>query len=380
MAKLKLTPTAKLLSQLISIPSVNPVGDPGTTQTGEKALAQYLGHYLKEAGAQVKITHIEKNRPNVLAVFPCKSRKPVRRILLAPHSDTVSVSGMRISPFQPKVTAGKLYGRGASDTKGSIAAMLTALKNHFSEGFKSQDTEVSFISLMGEEAGNVGAFAHTKVCPKYDLVIVGEPTDLRIVYAHKGALWLRITTKGKACHASMPHEGENAIEVMSRVINFLKKELGDILEAKSNAHLGTSTMSIGTIQGGSKINIVPDTCSIELDFRLIPEFPHKEFVKILRTALKVIDSSIKLEIIASCPISMVDPQKKIITEILPACRGVAVSPWFSDAGIYNLKKIPAIALGPGSIKQAHTADEYIRLTELEAGTRCFTQILKTLAP
>ena len=373
-----LSPTVKLLQDLISIPSVNPQGDPGTPHTGEKEIAEFLGDYLRKAGADVSLQKVEKDRPNLIAIFPTANKRSKQRILFAPHTDTVSVSNMVIDPFEPQIKSGKVFGRGASDTKGPMAAMLVALKEHF-QTCKDSNTEITFAGLMGEEAGNLGAVEHAKKCPKYDFAIIGEPTDLRIIHAHKGTLWLRITTKGKACHASTPKDGENAIDTMSEVIRFLKEDLADILEAKADPYLGISTLNISTISGGSKVNIVPDKCSLELDLRLVPSLSHKTFISTLREALKAIDNNIKLEIICNSPGHHIDPQHPLISHILPATKGISVAPWFCDASIYAKKRIPAVALGPGSIKQAHTNNEYIRISELEAGTKCFKKVLNLLA-
>ncbi|MEM9445485.1 MAG: M20 family metallopeptidase [Verrucomicrobiota bacterium] len=374
-----LSPTAKLLGDLIKIPSVNPQGSPGTSQTGEQEIATYIADFLKKVGGDVSLKTIELGRPNLIAVFSTSNKRPKRRVLFAPHLDTVSVSNMTVDPFDPLIKGGKLYGRGSSDTKGPMAAMLIALKDFFQRPRQNYNTEFTFAGLMGEEAGNLGAIAHAKTCPKYDLAIVGEPTDLRIVHAHKGTLWLRIITKGRACHASMPQEGENAIDMMSEVLRYLKEDLSNILESKTDRYLRTSTLNISTISGGSKINIVPDCCTLEVDFRLVPAFSHRAFISTLRQALKAIDKTIKIEIIGDCPGLYLDPQHPMISLILPATKGISVAPWFCDASIYAQKKIPAVALGPGSIKQAHTSNEHIRLSALEAGTRCYSKILNLLA-
>ena len=146
-----------LLSELIRIPSVNPDGDPGTDRVGEKACAEFTGQYLRQAGAEVRYDEVLPGRPNVVARFPAdRPGKP--RLLFAPHTDTVSVTGMTINPFGGEQHQGKIWGRGSSDTKGSMAAMLTALNNRRAT-LAGLSHEIWFAGLMGEEAGQHGSKA-----------------------------------------------------------------------------------------------------------------------------------------------------------------------------------------------------------------------------
>ncbi len=182
----------RLLEELVAIPSVNPAGDPGTPHVNEQALAVHLEKWTRKAGAASELMPVLPDRPNLLATW--KPLRPVKtRLCFAPHTDTVSVAGMTVAPFSPTIRRGRLYGRGASDTKGPMAAMLWAIAEWWRTGGRESSVEVTFAGLMGEEAGNDGAHALAARRPKLkaDLVIVGEPTDLKIVTAPQGSPLVR---------------------------------------------------------------------------------------------------------------------------------------------------------------------------------------------
>ena len=193
-------------------------------------------------------------------------KKP--RLLFAPHTDTVSVGGMTIEPFGGEVRDGRVWGRGASDTKGTMAAMLWALRS-MRERLPSLGHEVWFAGLCSEEAGQYGARTLAEQ-ERFDFVVAGEPTGLDAVVAHKGALWLTLTTRGRAVHAAEPERGENAIYKMADVLRWIRDDLPAVLGTAEHPLLGRTTVSAGTVNGGSKINIVPDSCTAEVDIRYLP--------------------------------------------------------------------------------------------------------------
>ena len=256
-----------LLRELIRIPSVNPDGDPGTTRTGERECASFVADFLQGCGAEASIEEILPGRPNVIGRFPSQAKgKP--RLLFAPHTDTVSVAGMTVDPFAADLSEGKVWGRGASDTKGSMAAMLIALRES-RDIMPGLSREIWFAGLMGEEAGQEGAKT-LSARERFDFAIVGEPTRLQIVNAHKGAAWLTLRARGRAAHASTPQNGENAIEKMVEALDVLRRELQTDFSSRIDQTLGAPSFNIGTIHGGTKINIVPDACEVLLDIRTIP--------------------------------------------------------------------------------------------------------------
>jgi acetylornithine deacetylase/succinyl-diaminopimelate desuccinylase-like protein len=362
--------TTELLRDLVRIPSVNPDGDPGTEQVGEQACAEFLAGWLRDLGAEVSLDDVLPGRPNVVARFP-SDRPGKPRLLFAPHTDTVSVVGMTIDPFGGEIRDGKLWGRGASDTKGPMAAMLAALKK-CRDILPSLSHEIWFTGLVGEEAGQHGAKA-LAAKEKFDFVVVGEPTSLEVVHTHKGSAWLTLETTGRAVHASTPDRGENAVDKMLDVLEFLRPALRDHVAPFTHDVLGKPTFNIGTIVGGSKVNIVPDRCQVMVDMRTVPGQDVQPLVGTLKDRFPLLTVSMR-----SSAVLFTDPSHPVVAK-LAACGAPPVgAPWFCDAAIFAASGSPAVAIGPGSIAQAHTADEWISVEDLEAGTAFFEKFLRSL--
>src|ERR1700726_2424729 len=252
-----------LCQALVQIPSENPSGS--TASHGEEAIARFVGEFLESLGARVEFEEIGPGRPNVYGLWPVPSGTH-QRILFAPHLDTVTVEGMTIDPFLAERLNGKLYGRGASDTKGSMAAMLWALK---SVDLSKLDVAVGFAGLADEEFEQLGARA-CAARKMADFAIVGEPTNLDVVYTHKGTAWIEIETRGKSVHASLPETGINAIDRMMDTLKILNERFPEICFVEPDPVLGKPTLSTGRIRGGAKINVVPDRCYAEVDIRILP--------------------------------------------------------------------------------------------------------------
>lgn len=366
----------ELLQELVRIPSVNPAGDPGNNQVGEQAIAEFLAEFCRETlGAETELDQVLPGRPNLIARLPHRSDAK-RRLLLAPHIDTVSVRGMSIDPFSGEIRDGRLWGRGACDTKGTIAAMLWALIG-MRDQLETLDHEIWFIGLMGEEAGHTGARA---LAPKLkaDFALIGEPTENQIVYTHKGSLWLRLKTKGKSAHSSRPELGDNAIYKMADVLRCIRDEFATELAAHSDPVLGSPTCNAGMVHGGSKINIVPETCEVELDIRTIPSQHTPELVDQVRQRLRQAHPEIEVEVINEA-LSLQTPEDNPYVRLFAQQgAGLCGAPWFCDASIIADAGIPAVAAGPGSIQQAHTADEWISVEAVEEGVTFYRRFLEAL--
>jgi acetylornithine deacetylase/succinyl-diaminopimelate desuccinylase-like protein len=364
----------ELLQELIRIPSVNPEGDPGTSHTGEQAIAGWLAGWLKAEfpQARVELREAQPGRPNVVARFAdTGGGKP--RLLLAPHTDTVSVGGMTIAPFGGELREGRVWGRGASDTKGTMAAMLWGLREA-RDSLPGLGHEVWFAGLCSEEAGQYGARALAAE-ERFDFVVAGEPTGLDAVIAHKGALWIKLTTRGRAVHAAEPERGENAIYKMADLLRCIRDELPAELGPEEHPLLGRTTASAGVVSGGSKINIVPDICTAEVDIRYLPD--DATIFERVSARLRSVDPGVEIEESRSQPM-LTDPGHPVI-RLLESCGSRCIgAPWFSDAGVFSAAGMPAIALGPGSIAQAHTRDEWITVQDLEKGVVFFRDFLRRL--
>ncbi len=360
----------ELLQDLVAIPSVNPEGNPGTDRTGEQAIADYVAGFLRTCGAEVQVRHIAIGRPNVIATFtPDQS---AAHLAFAPHLDTVSVAGMTIPPFDPVVRNNRVHGRGSSDTKGPMAAALWAL-HEWAHGPSRKDSRITwtFLGLMGEEATNEGAMAVAKAGFSCDLAMALEPTELGVVTAHKGALWLEITTSGVACHGSTPDKGKSAIYAMRRVLEHLEMKTIPALAHDAHGKLGHSTLNVGTISGGSKINIVPDACRIEVDCRVVPGIDGEKFRADLEAELRTTVPEASVRLVRFAPPLATDEKLPWVGRLGEAARGLTTAPWFSDASYLSGPHCPAVCIGPGSIAQAHTKDEFISLHDLEEGAHFF---------
>jgi acetylornithine deacetylase/succinyl-diaminopimelate desuccinylase-like protein len=253
-----------------------------------------------------------------------------------------------------------------------MASMLCALSRLGNE-LAGLSHEIWFAGLMGEESGQFGAKALASL-EHFDFVIAGEPTDLKTVHAHKGSLWVTLTSHGKAVHASAPDRGENAIYIMTSAIEAIRRQV--IPEISRNEHplLGRTTLSVGTIRGGSKTNIVPDHCEATIDIRVIPGDDPEQIIALIRQAAPGLD----VEYQGSAPL-FTDPDHPLIGKLSALGATPTGAPWFCDAAVFAAKAMPSIALGPGSIAQAHTADEFITVSDLEAGADFFETFLRSLA-
>lgn len=365
----------RLCQSLVRIPSVNPDDNPGTHLTGEAHCAQWIADWIKTEfpDATISMPEVLPNRPNIIARFASgKPGKP--RLLFAPHTDTVSVAGMTIDPFGGFIESGRVYGRGASDTKGPMAAMLAAL-HAAREVLSDLSHEIWFAGLAGEEAGQHGAHA-LAARERFDLVIAGEPTELDFVHTHKGSMFLTLTTRGVAVHGARPHEGRNAIYPMADLLRLVRDEIAPWLATFQHPVLGHSTVSAGTITGGSKTNVVPDFCRATLDLRTVPS-QGLAFQEELFGKLRQCCPELEIDMYRSFPLhTSLDHSLLDLLQRLGALPSGA--PWFCDAAVFAHKGSPAIAMGPGSIAQAHTKDEWIATEDLEEGAMFFESFLRSM--
>ncbi|GAB4181244.1 MAG: ArgE/DapE family deacylase [Terrimicrobiaceae bacterium] len=360
--------TTSLLRELIRIPSVNPEGEPGVAEPGEGELAKYLADWLGKRGADVELREVVPGRPNVIGRFP-SALPGSPRLLLAPHTDTVSVAGMTIDPFGGEIQEGRIWGRGASDTKGPMAAMLTAI-DRCQSILSGLGWEIWFAGLMGEEAGLLGSRSLAAE-EKFDMVIVGEPTELATVCAHKGSGTVRICAEGRSAHASTPEAGTNAIDRALGSLECLRAAFRHCAAGVSHQVLGGPTLSVGTIRGGTKSNVIPDHCLIEVDLRTVPGFEAEAVVAAAES------EGVKLDLRTAPPLDT-DPGHPLIRKLSDLGAAPSWAPWFCDAAAFAAVGTPAVALGPGSIAQAHTADEWIAVEDLERGADFFEAFLRSL--
>jgi acetylornithine deacetylase/succinyl-diaminopimelate desuccinylase-like protein len=377
----------KLLRELIALPSVNPAfastADGGRQllqdYAGENKVGEFVSAVAARSGLDVEFQEVLPTRFNVLARLS-PTRRPRQRILLAPHLDTVGVA--HPDAFVPRLKNGRIHGRGACDTKGSVAAMLSAVCEVAKMKQRPAETEIIFAGLIDEENAQAGSRALAKSVFKADLAIVGEPTCLQVVTAHKGSLWLELETRGKSAHGAMPHLGQNAVHEMARIVDLLQTLYAQSLKKRRHPLLGHPTVSVGVICGGTQANIVPNQCTITVDRRTLPgeteSTVHREIMQFLRS--RNLDARIKDTKLAPCVPMETDPAIPLIKQFMQ-CVGQRKSVgthFFCDAAVLSEGGIPSVVFGPGDIAQAHTADEWISVAQLERAKDMLVGFLRSV--
>jgi acetylornithine deacetylase/succinyl-diaminopimelate desuccinylase-like protein len=371
-----MSPVVELLQTLIRIPSVNPEGSPGCPHTGEQAMADFVAQWMAARGAHTWQEEVLPGRPNVFARFGAGKRP---RLLLAPHTDTVGIEGMTVDPFGGEIRDGRLYGRGASDTKGTLAAMMMALAEIGAERLEALGCEITLAGLMAEETGQHGSRHLAATHEPFDFALIGEPTECDIVHTHKGCSWIVLETKGVACHGSTPERGQSAIAAMTPVVVPLLTDFVQHLTEGPFSHpvLGTPTLNIGQIRGGTRTNIVPDHCEIHLDLRETPALRAAGAIDILRAWLDAHGfTGVRIASVASAPPLDTPVEHPAIQQLIALGAKPVGAPWLCDAAWLAEKGTPAVAAGPGSIAQAHTRDEFLSLADLEAGVVFYRRFIE----
>lgn len=336
----------------------------------EHQVTAYLEEFFRSLGVRCERQTIAPQRDNIVARYDAGAR---RTIVFEVHQDIVPVDGMTIDPFGGEVRDGKLYGRGACDVKGGMAAMLTAFARLVREKPKGA-ANVILACTVDEEHTFLGVQRLAQGL-KADAAIVAEPTQLKIVHAHKGVVRWTIATPGRSCHSSRPEQGVNAIYRMAKVLSALQRYAEQLRQSPADPRLGPPTLSVGRIEGGLSVNTVPDFCRIEIDRRLIPgEDPQTAQRQAWDSLLRQTDVDVPFtfsELWLKCPALPPCPSPELIQRLGDAIQSVTGSyeqeavPYGTDASTLALAGVPSLVFGPGDIAQAHTADEWIELTQVE---------------
>ena len=341
------------------------------TDVTEVAQAEWLRQLLAGWGGRVRVDEVLPGRVNVVAAFP--GQDPSRSILFEAHGDTVGGD----VPVRLDAAAGRLYGRGTCDTKGAMAAMLAAVQRLLAAQERPPVT-VYFASTCKEESGCEGVRALLASGFRADLTVVGEPTQLKIIRAHKGAWRCRIVTRGVAAHSSAPERGDNAIYRMRQVLELLERHYPAQLAARQDLLLGAPTLSVGTIRGGSAVNVVPDRCEIEVDWRVVPGQSTVELLADLRARLPEAD----VTPCESYPAFREADDSPVVVLAQRACTAVlgrpaplSAVPWAANAGFFREACLPSVIIGPGEIAQAHTAGEFVELRQVEQAAEIYRQMM-----
>ena len=353
-----------------------------TLEKGELAVAKAISDELSRSGVACRIDCWDKTRANVVAQVKSKGGRAA--LLFACHLDVVPADGKswKNPPFAAVEKKGRIYGRGAADMKGGIAAAVTAIKEIVASKIGLQG-DIVFLGAAGEETDSCGAgrlvACRIKQFPELAGVVVTEPTNFDVVTAHRGLLWLQISAKGKAAHGSTPQLGINAINLMRLLLNELDK-----FKIKSHPHklLGNCSMSINTIAGGNAINIVPDKCTITMDIRTLPKQKHQRIIEDLRkifAKLKqknpVFDAEVSIirDVVALETDNRCDFVRRFCSAVgIDETKAVGFTtdgPYFASLGL------PVVIFGPGKPEICHKPNEYIEITDLQKAVDYYKKIV-----
>ncbi len=364
--------TTRLLRDLVTLPSVNPMGRGlQGPEIYEHRVTAYLRDFFQGLGVAFEVQPVAPLRENIVARWDAPGAR--RTLVFEAHQDTVPTDNMTIEPFGATIDNGRLYGRGACDIKGGLAAMLAAFARLVRERPRGA-ANVLMACSVDEEFTKLGAKRLTEGL-RADAAVVAEPTNLDIVNTHKGAVRWHLRTTGRSCHSSRPDQGVNAIYRMARVLNGIERYAQQLQGSKAHPVLGPATMSVGVIGGGTSVNTVPEHCCIEIDRRLLPGEDGKAAVEDLVRFLK---TSAGLDSEFHCdppwttdPALAPDHSTALVAELgraIDEVRGnhqVIGVPYGTDASTIAEGGIPAVVFGPGDIARAHTADEWVPLDEVE---------------
>jgi len=365
-------PVIGTLADLVRINSINPAYQGGVP---EAAVADYMEDFFAARGIPYLRQEVLPGRPNFIACLA--GRDPSRRLVFEAHMDTAGVAGMEIPPFEPAIRGGRLYGRGSCDTKAGLAAMMHAL----AALGEQPPCEVWLCGAADEEHSFRGVL---KLCEglRADGAVVAEPTSLRLVVATKGCLRFRIRARGVAAHSSKPHLGVNAIAHMALVVLALEDEAG-ALARSPHPLLGPGTLNVGTIHGGTQINIVPDDCAIEVDRRLLPgEDPYEvlRHYRELVAGIQGVEARVEDPLLVDYPLET-PPDAAVARAAASALASLGLDstpagvPYGSDASKLARAGVPAIVAGPGTIDQAHAAEEYVECAEVERAVEFYRRLI-----
>ncbi|MDE0768889.1 MAG: ArgE/DapE family deacylase [Opitutaceae bacterium] len=355
----------ELLKSLIRIPSVNPVyGGPGELQVQE-----FVENWLSKRAIDYRLQEVFPGRNNVVArIGPAD--KPA--ILIEAHMDTVGVDGWAMGdPFEPVEKDGRLYGRGSCDTKASLATFL-----QLAECLAARESDLKyallFAATVDEESQQHGAFKLSELVGDMNVggALTGEPTRSEIVTKHKGACRYSIQARGKAAHGSTPELGENAIYKIARIVEKLNRCGTLMSQEETLPFIERGSLNVGKIGGGIGFNIVPDSCSIELDRRL----GVNEAVESAREGIESIvnsESGVSVSSFLERPALNTDNSHWFPQALEASARKHGVTKGFREVSFmtngvaYSSVGVPTVVFGPGDIAQAHKTDEYIEFGEME---------------
>lgn len=370
-----------LAQNLVRIESVS-------QEQGEGRIAQFIANYFIDHQISVEWQEVAPNRANLIAeVKGALGEGPC--LLLNGHMDTVPIgSGWKYPPLGGEIVNNRLYGRGASDMKGALAAMMYTAK--MVALFASHlYGKLKLLFVVDEEQDNAGIKKwiehYQSEGEMVDFAVVGEPTGLNISLGHRGVAAYRVEIRGKACHAAVAEKGINAIYLGAEIIQKIEQKNRELAKIQ-DPDLGSPALSVGKIQGGLSPNVIPESCSFEVDVRTLPDFPLERMRVILEEAILEVRKNRNhdfeyslVQCIPYLPPSKVSKELKIVDLLSRSIGDVPGElPTFSpfpascEASFLVEAGIPTLIFGPGKIEEAHSANEFVSITEVVAAGRIYS--------
>ena len=361
-------PSISLLRHLVSIDSVNPSLVAGAR--GEGAIAAVVAEHMRRIGLAVEMQEVAAGRPNVIGVL--EGRSSGRSLMFCGHLDTVGTDGMD-RPFAPDENGGRLYGRGAQDMKGGVAAMIDAARVVAARGLGRGRLIVA--AVVDEEYASIGADALASAWTA-DAAVVTEPTDLNIGIGHKGFAWLEIETRGRAAHGSRPKDGRDAIMRMGRVLGRLEALDRDLQSRPPHPIMATGSLHASIINGGREWSSYPDRCRLQVERRTIAGEDGDSALREVQQILAALATD-DPEFEASARLNFSRPPYEVASDhVLPVTlaaaaaaqsldtRVVGMSFW-TDAAVLAAAGIPSVLFGPGGAG-LHSTEEYVNVADVLA--------------
>jgi acetylornithine deacetylase/succinyl-diaminopimelate desuccinylase-like protein len=367
---------AEWVARLVSIPSVGPDFTPSRPEiTGEARLATAVGDWFRRLGGEVYRDEVYPDRWNVIGVWRGASD---HWAALDVHLDTVSVEQMTSDPFARRIEQGRVWGRGAVDTKASLGIALAILEDIQTTG-RQLGVNLVLVGTVDEEMMGGGAAAFPRWVRRQglqlDTLMVAEPTVSTPVHSHKGASRVEVVVHGRASHSSQPHLGQNAITGAAQLILALDEEHKRIQAQPAKTALGQGTISVTLIEGGVGLNIIPDTCRFSIDRRTVAGESTAEVTQGLRDLVQRVSSlPAEVNVIREYESFYQEPDSPWLRQLVAwSGQTPTVAPYGTNAWAYGGLARECIVMGPGDIAQAHGAEEWIEISELEKMARVYEQ-------
>lgn len=375
-----------MLQRFVAIPSVNPgFATPADNPDhfGEERYAQYLAQELQQIGCdKVWLEEVCPGRPNVMALI--SGTNGSRSIALQSHLDTVQVANMTVPPWG-QLQGNRLYGRGSADPKATTVAQLAALK--YIADKRPVAADVYFIGTMDEEFTAKGAL-HVAQNYTFHGCIVGEPTDFAPIVAHKGTVRFELIAEGVACHSSSPHLGRNAILEMMSLLAAFQGPFTAYTHSHTHPLTGDATWAPTIIDGGEGLNTIPATCRLGIDRRLVPGESPEEVLDLvddwLSSKQREGRSWLRGKVFVASPPFEVDPNSHLVKALQGALESAGLDPrpqgvaYGTDASKIAQSGTPCVVFGPGSITKAHSADEWVDVTNIGPAARVLIATIQNL--